>query len=79
MVEAAKQFVAGEIHFSALVQPITVCEYWSRTRGINTEVHQLAEEWQELVDRTWNEYGQHENPLTIEELRLHIQNDLGEI
>ena len=79
MVAAAKQFVAGDIHFSALVGPITVCEWWSRVHDAESRIHQLAVEWQQLVDRTWNEYGQHDDPLTVDQLRDRIGNDLGDM
>ncbi|MFN3150444.1 hypothetical protein [Bremerella sp.] len=78
MVAAAKQFVADEIHFSALVGPITNCEWWCRVSNANSHIHRLAVEWRQLVDRVWNEYGQHDNPLTVEKLRMQIKADLGE-
>lgn len=41
MVDAAKQFVAGEIHFSALEQPITNCEWWARVNDADSAIHRL--------------------------------------
>ncbi len=78
MVSAAKQFVAGEIHFSALVGPIAECEWWSRVHDADSRIHRLALEWQTLVDRTWNEFGQHDQPLTVDQLRAQIKDDLGD-
>ncbi len=77
MVAAAKQFVAGEIHFSELVGPITECEWWCRLYDTHSHIHRLAVEWHQLVDRTWNEYGQHDNPLTVEQLRMQLKDDVG--
>ncbi|MEX1224098.1 MAG: hypothetical protein WEA31_06070 [Pirellulales bacterium] len=79
MVATANQFAAGEIHFSALVQPIAECEWWARTHDANSPIHSLALERQLLVDRTWNEFGQHSNPLTVDELRSRIADDLGDL
>ena len=79
MVTAAKQFVAGEIHFSFLVKPIEECEWWSRVHDKGSRIHQLAAEWQLLIDRTWNEYAQHADPLTVNELRARIADDLGDL
>ena len=79
MVAAARQFAAGQIHFSALVGPITECEWWTRVHDADSRIHQLAVEWQELVDRTWNEFGQHDDPLTVEQLRARICEDLGDV
>ncbi len=76
MVAAARRFVDGEIHFSALVGPIALCEWWSRMNGEHSAVHDLAKRWELLVDRTWNEYGQHPNPLTVEELRQELIRDI---
>lgn len=42
MVAAAQQFVDGEIHFSALVGPITGCEWWARVHHANSAIHKLA-------------------------------------
>jgi hypothetical protein len=79
MVAAAHRFIAGDIHFSALVQPIEMCEWWSRVNGINSPVHTLAKRWLQLVDRTWNEFGQHSDPLTVEQLRREFQHDLESV
>ena len=78
MVAAAKQFVDGHIHFSELVGPITDCEWWARVHDANSAIHKLASDWLLLVDRTWNEYGQHSDPLTVDELRARIAEDLGD-
>lgn len=61
MVAAAEQFVAGELHFSFLVSPIERCVDWAKVHDRNSQVYKLATEWQLLVDRTWNEFGQHED------------------
>ncbi len=37
MVAAARRFVDGEIHFSALVGPIELCEWWSRMNGEHSQ------------------------------------------
>ena len=76
MVAAARRFVAGDIHFSELVEPITLCEWWSRVCGVHCQVHALAKRWSLLVDRTWNEYGQHADPLTVEQLREELRRDV---
>ena len=78
MVIAARQFVAGEIHFTALVGPITQCKWWSRVHDADSRIHQLAVDWQTLVDRTWHEFGQHNDPLTVDQLSVLIRDDLGD-
>lgn len=77
MVAAAKQYVAGEIHFSQLVGPIERCEFWARVHGVHPAIRQLAAEWKTLVDQTWNEWGQHPVRLSEAELRRRIAADLG--
>lgn len=76
MVQSAKQFVAGELHFSYLVGPIERCEFWSRVNGVNSPINALAKRWSLLVDRTWNEYGQHIDRLSVSQLRDEIERDL---
>ncbi|MFT3765664.1 MAG: hypothetical protein QM820_09130 [Minicystis sp.] len=77
MVAAAKRYVAGEIHFSYLVDPIERCDFWARVYGVHPAIRQLAAEWKVLVDRTWNEWGQHPVKLSEAELRRRIAADLG--
>jgi|688.fasta_scaffold118832_2 hypothetical protein len=79
MVEAAKRFVSGEVHFSSLMEPTQVCLWWAKVHGAHPAIIALAAEWQLLVDRVWNEWGQH-GPgvqLPVEEFRLRVAADLG--
>jgi hypothetical protein len=77
MVEAAKRYIAGEIHFSYLVRPTEQCEWWSRVYGAHPAIRQLARDWQLWVDQVWNEGGQHSVNLPESELRRRIAADLG--
>jgi hypothetical protein len=77
MVAAAQQFVAGNLHFSALVGPISDCEWWARVHNADSAIHRLASEWLVLADRTWNEFSQHNDALSVEDLRTRISDDLG--
>ena len=79
MVEVAKQFVAGEIHFSYMVGPAEQCLWWAKVHGAHPTILALAAEWQLLADRVWNEWGQH-GPgvhLPVEEFRRRVAADLG--
>src|SRR5262245_25010554 len=77
MVEVAKRFVAGEVHFSHMVAPTEACLLWARMHGADPAVLALAAEWQLLADRVWNEYGQHGQALPVEEFRRRVAADLG--
>lgn len=78
MVAAARAFVDGDIHFSAMVEPIRSCQIWARVHNADASILRLANEWETLVDRTWNEFGIRTAPLTVDELRAKIASDLGD-
>ena len=77
MVEVAKRFVAGEVHFSHLVAPTEACLFWAKVHGADPAIQSLAAKWQLLADRVWNEYGQHGQALPVEEFRRVVAADLG--
>jgi hypothetical protein len=77
MVEVAKRFVAGEVHFSHMVASTEQCRWWGKVHGVHPAILTLAAEWQLLADRVWNEYGQHERPLPVDEFRRRVAADLG--
>ena len=78
MVAAARSFVVGDIHFSAMVEPIRSCQIWARVHNADDAILRLANDWSTLVDRTWNEFGLRSDPLTVDELRSRIAADLGD-
>jgi len=77
LVEVATRFVAGEIHFSYMVSPAELCEWWAKVHGAHPAIRALAADWSLLADRVWNEYGQHKHPLSAEEFRRRVAADLG--
>jgi hypothetical protein len=77
MVEAAKRYVVGEIHYSFLIGPTERCEWWARVYGVHPAIRQLAKDWQLWVDQAWNEWGQYPLQLPESELRRRIAEDLG--
>lgn len=77
MVEVAKRFVAGEVHFSHMVAPTEACLLWAKVHGADPAIRALAAKWQLLADRVWNEYGQHGEALPVEEFRRVVAADLG--
>jgi hypothetical protein len=76
MVASARKFVDGEFQFSALVDPIASCKWWFRVNGEHSAINVLTKRWELLVDRTWNEYGQHANSLTVDEMRQELLRDI---
>ena len=77
MVEAGQRFVAGEIHFSAMIGPAETCVWWARVHGVHPAIQTLAAHWLELADQVWNEHGQHPRRLPVEEFRRRVAEDLG--
>ena len=78
MVAAARAFVDGDIHFSAMVEPIRSCQIWACVHNADATILRLANDWSTLVDRAWNEFGLRSDPLTVEELRARISADFGD-
>jgi hypothetical protein len=77
MVEVAKRFVAGEVHFSHMVAPTQACLLWAKVHGTDPAIQELAAKWHLLADRVWNEFGQHGLALPVEEFRRVVAADLG--
>ena len=78
LVATAKQFVAGEVHFSHVVAPAERCAWWAKVHDVHPAILELAAEWGLLADRVWNEYGQHGPALPVEEFRRQVAWDLGD-
>jgi hypothetical protein len=77
MVAVAKQFIAGEVHFSMMVGPTEQAVLWSKVHGTHPAIQKLARDWQLWADQVWNEYGQHKQTLTVDEYRRRVAADLG--
>lgn len=79
MVAAACAFVEGEIHFSALIEPIQNCQIWARVHNSDAAILKLTSDWLFMVDQTWNEFGQHDEAMSVEQLRSRIAADLRRV
>ena len=79
LVEVAKQYLAGDAHFTALVKPAEDCAIWAKVQNAPPQIRSLAESWLRLIDRVWNEYRQHPEPLPEAELRRQVADDLGQL
>ena len=77
MVEAAKRYVAGTIHFSYLAGPTSRCKWWAKVHDAHPAIRRLADDWTLWVSQCWNEYGWHKISLPESELRRRIAADLG--
>ena len=77
LVAVAKSFVLGEKHFSEIVGPAQQCMWWCPVHNCHPEIQQLVADWYLMADRVWNEYGQHSNPMTVDEFRDQVARDLG--
>jgi hypothetical protein len=78
MVAVARRFVAGEVHFSAMVGPAESCHWYAKVHNSHPAIRQLAADWQHGADLVWNEWGQHQAPISVEEYRRRVAGDLGE-
>lgn len=80
MVGVARRFIAGEVHFAHLLGPAETCAFWAKVHGSHPAIRELAAEWSLLVDRVWNEWGQHGHGvhLPVEVFRRKVAQDLGE-
>ena len=81
MVDIARRFVAGEVHFSQVIGPAESCLLWAKVHGTHPAIRALSAEWGLLADRVWNEWGQHGHGvhLPVEDFRRRVAEDLGEV
>lgn len=77
MVRLAREYLAGRTHFSALHAAAAECLLWLKVYKIHSGIRQLADDWTKWTCRRWNEWGQHAEPLTDQELRALIAADLA--
>lgn len=79
MIAVAKQFVAGEVHFSWMIAATREAQIWSKVHNLHPTIQALIAEWSSGADRVWNEFGQCSAPLTVEEYRDQIASDLEQL
>ena len=77
LIEVAKRFVAGEVHFSKLASLAGDLEFKTRAYSAHPSINKWAKEWALMADRCWNEYGQHDDPITETELRDWVREQLA--
>ena len=78
MVDIARQFVAGNVHFSYVETAADRCALWAKVHGAHPAIQALAAEWATLADRVWSKQAPPSQALTLEEFLHRVAEDLGE-
>jgi hypothetical protein len=64
MIEAAHRYLDGAISIIELHGAVAQCAHAAKMFSAHPAITALAQEWQSMVDRCWNEWGHSPNPLT---------------
>ncbi len=78
MISAAREYLAGEIHFSELNEPETKCKAATHFFVARPELQKMAAEWELMLHRLWNEWNflPKEEEISEEEFRAWIPKQL---
>jgi hypothetical protein len=64
MLDAGRRYLAGSCSIAELNGCVACCidaaKFWNGHRALG----EVAMEWRNMVDRRWNEWGHHRDPLT---------------
>jgi hypothetical protein len=77
LVEAARSFVAGDLHFSHVCAAAAAFDEAVKIYIVDPRVKQIASEWVGMASRAWPEWGQVPDPVTPEEFKEWVQRELS--
>lgn len=77
LVEIARAYVAGEVHFSYVCSAAAEFNEAAKVYDVDRRVRQTATEWVEMARRVWPEWGKVENPITPEEFKVWTHRQLS--
>jgi len=73
LVEIARAYLVGDIHFSKVCSAAVAFQQAANIYAVDSRIRQLAMEWVNMSARVWPEWGKVENPVTPEEFREWVQ------
>lgn len=76
MLETGKRYLAGECSMMELNGSISRCIDVAKLLDAHPAISQLAHEWSVMVNRRWNEWGHEQHPLSEQEFRDWLQQQL---
>jgi hypothetical protein len=78
MIGTAREYLAGEIHFSELNAPVMKCKAATHFFVARPELQEMAAEWELMLHRMWNEWNflPKEEEISEEEFRTWVAKQL---
>jgi len=73
LVEIARSYVAGEVHFSHVCAAAAALNEAVNVYAVDPRVKQVTAEWAEMTRRAWPEWGRVKDPVTPEEFKAWVQ------
>ena len=73
----AEQYVADDLDFMELYHAIQMCGHWARERQLGDLVRDFCREWFTQADRCRNEMGIAKDPLTEDEFKAWLRQQLA--
>lgn len=74
--EVARCYAAGTSSVHELNGAVSVARTWARSEQMNPAVLELLDEWHVMVNRRWNEWGLEKEPISEEQFRAWLQEQL---
>ncbi len=78
MVECAKKFLDDETNIHELHGHAQQCKTAAKLFANSDVITELASEWVVMSNRYWNEWGTEENPLTQEEFKAWLREQIND-
>lgn len=78
MIASAREYLACEIHFSGLSEPIMKCKAATHFFVARPELQEIAADWELMLHRLWNEWNflPKEEEISEEEFRVWVSKQL---
>lgn len=76
MIQAARCYLDGAASITELHGAIAACAQATKAFSAHPAITALAQEWQGMVERCWDEWGLAAHPITEAEFREWLQHQL---
>lgn len=76
MMDAASRYLEGQCSIQELNGYAKQCATGAHFRGLHPAIKDTAEHWVSMIYRRWNEWNDVKNPLSEQEFRAWLQEQL---
>jgi len=76
MFDVAHRYAAGSSSVHELNGAISCARTWAKAAHANSAVLDLLDDWSHMLNRRWNEWGLEKNPISEEQFRAWLQEQL---